>query len=205
MDIIDMFSKEIELEKIVAQALDELIQCEDFHTIDAFRFFDTEEKGVVDSYQIKKGLEKAKIACDVDSICLFLARFDRDLDQSLRYSEFCEAFLQRDDEKMRQIAKRVPRNVHNQFTYNEMFQAATRRAYANCWQAYFNAERETEKLRQELMKNPFTDIQQAFSIFDRDQKGFFTVQDLKHAFERNGLKFREDECKLVFYKFNGLA
>jgi hypothetical protein len=50
MDIIEMFAKEIELEKTIAQALDELIQCEDFHTIDAFRYFDTDEKGVVDSY-----------------------------------------------------------------------------------------------------------------------------------------------------------
>lgn len=59
MDIVDMFAKEIALEKNIAQSLDELIDCQDFHTIDAFRYFDTEEKGVVDTYQLKRGLEKA--------------------------------------------------------------------------------------------------------------------------------------------------
>lgn len=55
------------------------------------------------------------------------------------------------------------------------------------------------------MKNPFTDIQQAFQLFDKDQKGFFGVQDLQQAFRRQGYNFSEQECKLVFYKFNGLA
>ena len=104
LDIIEMFAKEIELEKHVQLKLGELIACEDFHTIDAFRFFDINENGQVDTYEIKKGLEAAKIPFDIDSICIFMGRFDKTGDQMLKYSEFCEAFLQRDEAKLKQIA-----------------------------------------------------------------------------------------------------
>jgi hypothetical protein len=57
------------------------------------------------------------IPFDVDSIVLFISRFDKTGNQTLKYSEYCEAFLQRDENKLREIAKRVPRNVHSQISY----------------------------------------------------------------------------------------
>jgi len=50
MDIVDMFAKEIKMEIKIQEALSNLIENEDFHTIDAFRLFDIEEKGEIDTY-----------------------------------------------------------------------------------------------------------------------------------------------------------
>jgi hypothetical protein len=50
--------------------------------------------------------------------------------------------------------------------------------YRNLWLAHFNCEKETEILRQRLLKNPFFDLQKSFKAIDTRNNGFIKAEDV---------------------------
>jgi hypothetical protein len=64
----------------------------------------------------------------------------------------------KDEKYLKAIATRVPRNVNLEMEYDELFTEKTKEIYKLVWLTHFQTERETEALRQLLLKNPFFDI-----------------------------------------------
>ena len=89
---------------------------------------------------------------------MIFQKFDKDESREMKYSEFCDAFATKDPELLRELAARVPRNVHLTMKYDEMFSQKTRELYKDTWMQHFICEKETELLRQRLLKNPFFDL-----------------------------------------------
>ena len=50
------------------------------------------------------------------------------------------------------------------------------------WFAHIKVERETEQLRQSLLRNAFFDIQKAFKTIDWENKGYITADDVRYIF-----------------------
>ena len=70
--------------------------CPDFNLFEAFSLLDLFGKGFVDSYDLLRALKDPSgldipTATDEDAD-LFVARYDKDLDRKLRFSEFIAAF-----------------------------------------------------------------------------------------------------------------
>ncbi len=82
-----------ELEK---SKIDIIETCFDFNLYDAFRLIDQLGKGYVNAVDLKEAFDHPRILdlphVTLDDIQLLLARYDKDHDQRLRFSEFASAF-----------------------------------------------------------------------------------------------------------------
>lgn len=70
--------------------------CFDFNLYDAFRLLDTQAKGFIDPFDLRAAFDSPR-ALDLphlgqEDIELIFARFDRDQDRRIRFSEFALAF-----------------------------------------------------------------------------------------------------------------
>ena len=82
---------------------------EDFNLIDAFRLFDTDGIGSISARQIQDGLGQF-LRCNMSlgDIKQFMKVFDRDQDGSLKYSQFCDAFLPLETAYASKLAQKPP-------------------------------------------------------------------------------------------------
>lgn len=78
---------------------------------------------------------------------MFFQKFDKEEVRVLKYSSFCDAFAPKEQESLRDLASRVPRNLHLTMNLNEMFSQRTLELYRNLWLAHFYCEKESEVLR----------------------------------------------------------
>lgn len=53
-------------------------ECPEFNTIDAFRFYDVEAQGFLDSYLLLKAFKKFGINLDGEDVVVILSKFDKD-------------------------------------------------------------------------------------------------------------------------------
>ena len=82
-----MFEKELEIQKI------NLSLREDFNLIDAFGMLDHSGKGHLNPHELHIALRDLEIPVTQDDCYLLFLRFNRDMDGSLKYSEFTDAFM----------------------------------------------------------------------------------------------------------------
>ena len=127
-------------------------------------------------------LKEMGISYDEDDLIVFFEKFDKDEKRNISYSEFCTAFAPKEEKYLKVIATRVPRNINLEMDYNEMFSDKTQELYKQVWLEHFACERETEAMRQQLLKNPFFDIQKAFKTIDTNSNGHITIDDVRAPF-----------------------
>ena len=111
-------------------------ECEDFNTIDAFRYLDKEGKGFIEPHELIQCLRKdLGLSSDEleNDVIMFFQKFDKDESRQMKYSEFCDAFATKDGNLLKELASRVPRNIHLTMSYDEMFAEKTRDLYRECW------------------------------------------------------------------------
>lgn len=69
-------------------------ECEEFNTVDAFRLIDLGGRGEIDCHELKMAIQRDIRAQFIDlDIELFFKRFDKEQRGTLKYSEFCDAFV----------------------------------------------------------------------------------------------------------------
>lgn len=86
------FREQISLEKELDNAKISLVQRHDFNLYDAFRIFDMNANGYLSFTELKVGLNEIGVYPSVEELELFLARYDKNNDRRLRFSEFTDAF-----------------------------------------------------------------------------------------------------------------
>ena len=60
---------------------------------------------------VRSALGELGFCCREEELLLFMQRFDKDKDNNLRYSEFCDAFLPIDSFHASLLAKKAPLTV----------------------------------------------------------------------------------------------
>jgi Ca2+-binding EF-hand superfamily protein len=83
----------------------------EYNTIDAFRFIDQSGKGVVDHNEIVQFLSAhfgQSLQFTDDDVGLFIQRFDKNVRNSIKYSEFCTAFAPVDQNFQGVLSGRKP-------------------------------------------------------------------------------------------------
>jgi Ca2+-binding EF-hand superfamily protein len=68
----------------------------DFNLFDAFNVYDFNRNGYISQREFKKDLDELGIYASMDEIELFFKRYDKNRDNTLKFSEFCEAMLPKD-------------------------------------------------------------------------------------------------------------
>ena len=69
-----------------------LTKTPDFNLFDAFRIFDIDSRGWITLTDLKIGLNEIGVYPDQEELALFFKRYDKDMDNRLRFSEFSDAF-----------------------------------------------------------------------------------------------------------------
>ena len=82
----------INVERELENAKISLTQTPDFNVFDAFRIFDMDSRGWISLTDLKIGLNEIGVYPDHEELALFFKRYDRDMDNRLRFSEFSDAF-----------------------------------------------------------------------------------------------------------------
>jgi hypothetical protein len=124
----------LDLERQLERAKIDLSLRTDFNLIDAFRAFDVDGKGWLSSQELQEGLQLFDINCNQDDIYFFMKRYDKDEDNNLKYSEFCDAFLPTDSFHAGLLAKKAPLHMHYiQIPREKIFYPETRELFVMAW------------------------------------------------------------------------
>lgn len=146
--MVDVFRQQLELERQLERAKVDLSLRTDFNLIDAFRIFDSDGKGWLTASEIKEGLSLFNIFAQSEDILFFMLRYDKDEDNRLKYSEFCDAFLPTDSFHAGLLAKKAPLHMyHIQTSKEKIFYPETRDLFITAWKTHMKNEGEAEKIR----------------------------------------------------------
>ena len=92
-ELIDTLKEQINLDKSLERAKEDLALRADFNTIDTFDLFDSSRRSNLDFYDIKDTFNLFGVYPDNDELNLLIKKYDKDFDGKWRYSEFLEAIL----------------------------------------------------------------------------------------------------------------
>jgi Ca2+-binding EF-hand superfamily protein len=110
--IVPLFCAQLELEKRLEKIKVDLALRTDFNLIDTFRLFDAQGKGWITAEEVANGLfDYFSLTIQPKDLVLYMNRYDKDRDGSLRYSEFCDSFLPIDPFHAKLLAKKAPLQV----------------------------------------------------------------------------------------------
>jgi len=126
-----LLDRELENAKVDLQE-----SCPDFNLFDAFSTIDPSGKGHIDSYDLLRAF-KDQDGLDIPSVTeedaeLFVARYDKDLDRKLRFSEFIAAFAPVDQYLAERLLSRRGSG--------QGFQEKTLLMYRNLWLTHIKIE-----------------------------------------------------------------
>jgi hypothetical protein len=129
-----------------------------------------------------------------------MLRFDKDRDNHIKYSEFCDAFLPIDSFHASLLAKKAPLNTIplSSLPRTEVFYSDTRKVFAEAWRVIFQNEVENDKLRIGSQRRPGFSSHDAFLALDSDHDSFLDKEDLRIFFSRRGQYVPDKElCGLI--------
>lgn len=152
--MVEVFRQQLELERMLEKAKVDLTLRTDFNLIDAFRVFDTQGKGWISATELKEALTIFNIFAQPDDIQFFIKRYDKDEDNRIRYSEFCDAFLPIDSFHASLLAKKAPLHMyHVTLSQEKVFYPETRDLFIVAWKTHLRNEGEAEKIRYQVQSN----------------------------------------------------
>jgi Ca2+-binding EF-hand superfamily protein len=151
----------------------------DFNSMDAFRMFDINGKGWVNTLEVQIGLERMGVFADRQDLKCFFKRYDRDNDGRLRYSEFCDAFAPLEQEFADRFNSRKPFYIYNKYHTDDYFLLETRKDFVNCWKLHLSSENYSESLRLKLNNRPYFNVHDAFRSVDSLNSGRITLNDVR--------------------------
>ena len=91
--IVAIFRYQIDLDNQIDSIKKSLAQKADFNLIDAFKFFDHENKGWVNSLDFYNGLLGIGVKATTADIMYFVKKYDKNETGRLKYSDFCDALI----------------------------------------------------------------------------------------------------------------
>ena len=126
--------RETELER----ALIKLATTSDFNLIDGFRIFDINGKGTVFPNEIKSGLETLGLFIDNDDILTFVNKYDNDHDGKMKYSDFWDAFIPKDENAAKVLKDKSPYNIYTNDNRDKYFSPQTRALFRQAFKSHFD-------------------------------------------------------------------
>jgi Ca2+-binding EF-hand superfamily protein len=153
--------------------------CYDFNLTDAFKIFDQRSYGVIDTYELRDGLNSIGLFPTQDEIDLFVRRYDTSGDRRLTRAEFETAFLTLDYYNSGEVRRRPSNYKYPVYRRDDCFGPRTADEFRACWRTHFRAENQSETVRQQLRANPYFNVYDAFNSLDLDGNGRITRDEFK--------------------------
>ena len=174
----------------------------DFNMSDAFRIFDRNCDGQLDSFELREGLNSMGVHPTTDELDLFVKRYDTTGDRRLNQREFSDAFIALDSYYGNMAERRGSNYRSTHYRRDDCFNADTRHQFQSVWRQHFRSETSAESVRQRLQRMPYFNVNDAFSSLDRNCDGAVTREEFKRLIQSRGFYVSEKEATEIVEKMD---
>jgi len=158
----------------------------DFNLLDAFRFFDLKGKGYITRGEVEDGMKEFGVYPTSSELYLIMRKYDTDNDSLLKYTDFCEMVTPKSPEYASILTKRIPTYADTD-NLDLIFGWDTKKSFGKLLNMTIQNEVNSEALRQKLNRRPLFNIYEAFKALDKNDLGFFSIDEFKELLLDHGI------------------
>jgi Ca2+-binding EF-hand superfamily protein len=177
----------------------------DFNLYDAFRIFDSCNRGYITLADLRDGLAAIGVYPSTADMELYIKRYDRFGERRLRFSEFSDSFTPTTDAYASSSLARRRSNPHVPSRFSardDCFEAGTRVEMRAAWNTHFKVESMCEGIRQRLRLLPCFDLYSAFLTCDLYHDGVISKDELRRLIDSRGFYVTETDAKHLVDKMD---
>ena len=196
----DFLRKLMEIESKIEDAKISLALNPDFNCEDAFRLFESNDKGVLDKNDIKNGLNLLCIFPTNKELDLLMKRFDLQKNGFLNYADFFDMVVPFEKSYRERVENRAPQSCCP-CSSPDVFSDKTIYYLKNLFNLLISSENEINDLRR-MMGTVRIKLNDIFALFDKDGKGFFDNKEMLEYFDNNGMLDDNKAADLLFIRLD---
>ena len=196
----DFLRKLMEIESRIEDAKISLAINPDFNCEDAFRLFESNDKGFLDKTDIKNGLNLLCIFPTNKELDLLMKRFDLQKNGYLNYADFFDMVVPFEKSYRERVENRCPQSCCP-CRSPDVFSDKTIYYLKNLFTLLIDSENEINDLRK-MMGTVRLKLNDIFALLDQDGKGFFENKEMIEYFENNGLLDDNKAADLLFIRLD---
>ena len=174
----------------------------DFNIEDAFRIFEKEGTGILNSEYLKEGFNFFNINISPKEILLFIRRFDLNKKGVINFQEFFDILVPFNTFYRNLVEKRMPLSACPLDAF-KVFGRDTLHCIKKILLSIINLENKINEINKNFYVMNF-DIKKTYENFDKDKKGYFEFEDLINYLKEEKLIDNYDSlgAKLLFIRFD---
>ena len=196
----DFLRKLMEIESRIEDAKISLAINPDFNCEDAFRLFESNDKGFLDKTDIKNGLNLLCIFPTNKELDLLMKRFDLQKNGYLNFADFFDLVVPFEKSYRERVENRCPQSCCP-CRSPDVFSDKTIYYLKNLFTLLIDSENEINDLRK-MMGTVRLKLNDIFALLDQDGKGFFENKEMIEYFENNGLLDDNKAADLLFIRLD---
>ena len=196
----DFLRKLMEIESRIEDAKISLAINPDFNCEDAFRLFESNDKGFLDKTDIKNGLNLLCIFPTNKELDLLMKRFDLQKNGYLNFADFFDMVVPFEKSYRERVENRCPQSCCP-CRSPDVFSDKTIYYLNNLFTLLIDSENEINDLRK-MMGTVRLKLNDIFALLDQDGKGFFENKEMIEYFENNGLLDDNKAADLLFIRLD---
>ena len=166
----------------------------DFNCEDAFRLFESNEKGYLDKNDIKNGLNSIGVNPSEQELNILMKRFDLQKNNFINYADFFDMVVPFEKNLRQEVENRQPKSPDN-------FSEKTINDLKNLFELIIQAENDINNDRKNFgtLRLKLKDI---FALIDKTGKGFFDIDEMMVYFVNNNLVENNKDADLLFIRLD---
>jgi len=190
----EFLKKLINVESQIEEAKVNLANNPDFNCEDAFRLFETNEKGYLDKEDIKKGLNLIGITPTEQELNILMKRFDLQKNNFINYADFFDMVVPFDKDLRPAVENRQPKSPDN-------FSEKTINDLKNLFELIIKTEMDINNERKNFgtLRLKLKDI---FALIDKSGKGFFDIDEMMVYLANNNIVESNKNADLLFIRLD---
>ena len=192
----EFMKKLMKVESQIEETKNNLGKNPDFNCEDAFRLFESNNKGYLDLIDIKNGLNSLGINPTEQELNLLMKRFDLQKNKFINYADFFDMVVPFEKNLRQEIENRQPNlgspEAFNEKTFNDL---------KGLFELIIKTESDINNDRKTLgtLRLKLKDI---FALLDKNGKGYFDIDEMMVYFANNGILDNNKEADLLFIRLD---
>ena len=196
----DFLKKLMEIESKIENAKINLASDNDFNCEDAFRLFETNNKGYLDENDIKNGLQLIGLnASDLD-VKLLMKRFDLQKRGNINYADFFDIIVPFEKNERMKVEARLPKSSPP-YQNPDNFPPSIINGLKELFNLIIGAENEINDMRK-LFGTLRLNLRDIFGLLDKNNQGFFTNNEFMEYLENNRILDNNRDADLLFIRLD---
>ena len=190
----DFLTKIMEIESKIEGAKINLAQNPDFNCDDAFILFESNNKGYLDENDIKNCLNLLGVNITGKEVKILMKRFDLQKNGGINYADFFDMLVPFEKTYRMRVESRDPIGLDN-------FSSQTITRIRQLFNLIINFENEINDMKK-LFGSLRLNLRDIFRIIDKQNKGYFSHDELVEYLENNGIKKNIRDIDLLFIRLD---